>query len=64
MKAAKVKSTSTIDAACFYTMRGSFPSAKQTELEAAVNSHEAVAEKFPGCFMFASNRLHSFVVVT
>lgn len=42
---APAKKGSTVDAACFYTVRGSFAGTKQHELKEAMDEHEAVTEK-------------------
>ena len=42
---AKPKKTTSLDAMCLYTMRGSFPGTKLAELQAALKDHEMVKEK-------------------
>ncbi len=44
----RCKKGSTIDAACFYTLRGSFAGVKQHALKEALVQHEAVLEKLLG----------------
>lgn len=47
MKVEKAKKNATVDSFCFYTLRGSFPGTKQSELKTALE-HETVQEEFLG----------------
>lgn len=44
----RCKKGATIDANCFYTLRGSFTGVKQHALKEAMDQHEAVVEKLLG----------------
>jgi len=44
----RCKKGATIDANCFYTLRGSFIGVKQHALKEAMDQHEAVQEKLLG----------------